>query len=73
MVPLEKTVNKKKGQKTGTELERVHEWIKSGLRVMIAISKLDGTMTHRPFAEFVDRINNSSQHQVFLRAVEDES
>lgn len=73
VVPLEKTVNKKKGQKTGTELERVHEWIKSGLRVMIAISKLDGAMTNRLFAEFVDRINNSSQHQVFLHAVEDES
>jgi len=70
--PLEKTVNKKKGQKTGTELERVYEWIKSGLRVMIAISKLDGAMNNRAFSEFVDRINNSSKHAPFLQAVEDE-
>eukprot|EP00584_Thalassiosira_punctigera_P023758 CAMPEP_0172551974 /NCGR_PEP_ID=MMETSP1067-20121228/42878_1 /TAXON_ID=265564 ORGANISM="Thalassiosira punctigera, Strain Tpunct2005C2" /NCGR_SAMPLE_ID=MMETSP1067 /ASSEMBLY_ACC=CAM_ASM_000444 /LENGTH=1389 /DNA_ID=CAMNT_0013339865 /DNA_START=148 /DNA_END=4317 /DNA_ORIENTATION=+ len=70
--PLEKTVNKKKGQKTGTELERVYEWIKSGLRVMIAISKLDGAMNNRKFAEFVDRINNSPKHAPFLQAVEDE-
>lgn len=72
VAPLEKTVNKKKGQKTGTELERVYEWIKSGLRVMIAISKLDGAMTNRKFAEFVDRINNSSKHHPFIMAVEDE-
>jgi cullin-associated NEDD8-dissociated protein 1 len=73
VAPLEKTVNKKKGNKTGTELERVHEWIKSGLRVMIAISKLDGAMTNRVFADFVDRINKSSPHRVFLQAVEEES
>jgi cullin-associated NEDD8-dissociated protein 1 len=72
VAPLEKTVNKKKGQKTGTELERVYEWIKSGLRVMIAISKLDGAMNSRKFAEFVERINNSSKHQPFLNAVHDE-
>jgi len=72
VAPLEKTVNKKKGQKTGTELERVYEWIKSGLRVMIAVSKLDGAMNNRKFAEFVDRINNSSKHGPFLQAVEDE-
>ena len=27
--PLEKTLNKKNGQKTGTELERLNDWIKS--------------------------------------------
>ena len=73
VAPLEKTVNKKKGQKTGTELERVYEWIKSGLRVMIALSKLDGAMNNRKFAEFVERINNSSKHRIFLEAVEDEN
>jgi len=30
-------------------------------------------MTNRKFAEFVERINNSTQHQVFLQAVEEES
>ena len=73
VAPLEKTVNKKKGQKTGTELERVYEWIKSGLRVMIALSKLDGAMSNRKFADFVERINNSSKHRIFLDAVEDEN
>ena len=42
--PLEKAINKKKGTKTGTELERVHEWIKSALRVMLALSRVEGVM-----------------------------
>ncbi|KAL7470571.1 hypothetical protein ACHAXS_010825 [Conticribra weissflogii] len=70
--PLDKTVNKKKGTKTGTELERVYEWIKSGLRVMIALSMLDGAMNNRKFADFVNRIKNSSKHEPFLKAVEEE-
>ncbi|EED91192.1 hypothetical protein THAPSDRAFT_262874, partial [Thalassiosira pseudonana CCMP1335] len=69
---LEKTVNKKKGNKTGTELERVYEWIKSGLRVMLAISALDGATNSRKFADFVDRIKKSDKHRPFLQAVEDE-
>lgn len=69
---LDKTVNKKKGQKTGTELERVHEWIKSGLRVMLAISRVEGAMTNHQFADFFNRINNSSAHQFFLNAVDDD-
>jgi cullin-associated NEDD8-dissociated protein 1 len=42
--PLEKTINKKTSQKTGTELERANEWIKSGLRAMVALSRLDSVM-----------------------------
>ncbi|KAL3806814.1 hypothetical protein ACHAXA_010760, partial [Cyclostephanos tholiformis] len=70
--PLDKTVNKKKGQKTGTELERVCEWIKSGLRVMLAISRVDGAMTNSRFAEFFNKINNSSAHKFLLNAADDE-
>jgi cullin-associated NEDD8-dissociated protein 1 len=42
--PLEKTINKKTSQKTGTELERANEWIKSALRAMVALSRLDTVM-----------------------------
>lgn len=69
---LDKTVHKKKGQKTGTELERVYEWIKSGLRVMLAISKLDGIAGSRKFMDFVERIKNSKPHAPFLAQVENE-
>jgi cullin-associated NEDD8-dissociated protein 1 len=47
--PLEKTLNKKKGQKTGTELERLNDWIKSGLRVMVTLSHVDGSMRYVSF------------------------
>ena len=71
--PLDKTVHKKKGQKTGTELERVYEWIKSGLRVMLAMAELDGISGARNFMDFVDRIKKSKPHQPFLAQVEDET
>merc|ERR1719145_72242 len=72
VAPLEKTVNKKKGSKTGTELERVYEWIKSGLRTMLAISALEGASSMRKWSDFVERIKASAKHQPFLQAVEEE-
>jgi len=71
--PLEKTLNKKPGQKTGTELERLNEWIKSALRVMLALSKLEGAMNSRKFAEFVERVKgNEKKFKQLLAAVDDE-
>ena len=70
--PLEKTVNRKPGQKTGTELERLNEWIKSALRVMVTMSKLDGVMASRKFADFVDRVKSNSKFTAHLNALEDE-
>ena len=42
--PLEKTTNKKLKNKSGTELERAKEWVKSALRVMIVLSKVRDVM-----------------------------
>uniref|UniRef100_A0A7R9VF31 TATA-binding protein interacting (TIP20) domain-containing protein n=1 Tax=Pseudictyota dubia TaxID=2749911 RepID=A0A7R9VF31_9STRA len=70
--PLEKTVNKKKGQKTGTELERVNEWIKSGLRVMVALSHVEGVMDCRKFADFVERTRKMTKFHPMLEAIDDE-
>lgn len=70
--PLEKTMNKKAGQKTGTELERLNDWIKSALRVMIALSKLDGAMNSRKFADFCERIKGNSKFTDKIRAIEAE-
>lgn len=70
--PLEKTMHKKAGQKTGTELERLHEWIKSALRTMVTLSKVEGTMNNRKFAEFVDRTRANSKFRVQLEAIDDE-
>lgn len=59
--PLEKTLNKNTSKKTGTELERMNDWIKSALRVTLALSKLDGTMNSASFANFVGRVKNNSK------------
>lgn len=70
--PLEKTYNKKQGQKTGTELERLIDWKKSALRTMIALSKLEGAMNNRKFAEFCERTNANSKFRPLLDAIADE-
>eukprot|EP00979_Chaetoceros_neogracilis_P018000 scaffold10547_cov268-Chaetoceros_neogracile.AAC.9 len=44
VVPLEKTMNKKMGNKKGAELERATEWIKSAVRVMIVLSRVTDAM-----------------------------
>lgn len=69
---LEKTMNKKPGQKTGPELERLNEWIKSALRVMVTMSRLDGVMASRKFAEFVERVKGNSKFTGALAALEEE-
>lgn len=71
--PLEKTMNKKAGQKTGTELERLNDWIKSSIRVMLAISKLEGAMSSSKFADFVERMKGSAKHTHTIEALENET
>ena len=70
--PLEKTMHKKQGQKTGTELERLHEWIKSALRAMVTLSKLEGAMNCRKFAEFFERTRMNAKFRPALEAINDE-
>lgn len=71
--PLEKTITKKQGSKSGTELERFNDWIKSALRVMVALSRLDGAInSSRRFAEFVERVENNSKYTPFLQALKEE-
>jgi cullin-associated NEDD8-dissociated protein 1 len=70
--PLEKTMNKKPGQKAGTELERLNDWIKSALRVMLTLSKLEGAMNSRKFADFVERVKGNSKFITQLCALEEE-
>lgn len=37
--PLRKTISKKAGKSTGTELERKMEWIKSAVRVVLVLDR----------------------------------
>lgn len=72
--PLEKTLKKSQGQKSGTELERFNDWIKSALRVVLALNRLEGAMNSRKFAEFVDRVRNdpNSKYRPILQSLEEE-
>lgn len=70
--PLEKTLHKKPGQKTGTELERLNDWIKSSLRALLALSRLDGAMNARKFAEFYQRTVVNSKFSPILSVLEEE-
>lgn len=69
---MDKTFKKKTANKTGTELERAKEWIKSGLRALLAMSKLEGSMTNRRFATLVERVKGDAKFRPMLDAVEDE-
>lgn len=70
--PLEKTMFKKKGDKSGTELERLHDWIKSALRTMLALGKLEGVMNNRKFAEFYQRTCANTKFRSLLDAIAEE-
>jgi len=65
--PLEKTLNKKQGQRTGTELERWNEWIKSALRAVVALSKLEGLPLK--FTDFFERTKQNPKFTQQLKAI----
>jgi len=67
--PLETTMRKKAGPKTGTELERFNEWIKSAVRTMVVLSKLEGVMNNRKFADFLSRTRANSKFESMLEAI----
>jgi len=71
--PLEKTLMKKPGAKTGTELERLNDWIKSALRVTLALSKLEGAMNCRVFADFVGRVKGNSKFTAMIETLGEEN
>lgn len=70
--PLEKTMNKKAGSKTGTELERLNDWIKSSLRVMMALSTMDGAKSSTKFMDLVQRVKGSAKFASQLAALDEE-
>lgn len=69
--PLEKTMNKKMGNKKGAELERATEWVKSAVRVMVELSRVTDAMTCPSFADLVARIRKNDKFRVMLKEVDD--
>jgi len=71
IAPLQKTLNKRMGNKTGTELERAMEWVKSALRIIFVLSRVEGAMNLQMFADFVERTRKSPTHQIMLKELEE--
>ena len=71
--PLEKTIRKKPGQKTGTELERLNDWVKSALRVVLSLAKVEGTMSSRKFLEFSERVKADAKFNAMIQSLSEES
>jgi len=72
--PLEKTMKKKIPEsKTGAELERLHDWIKGAIRVMLTLSRLDGALKSRKFSDFVERSKADEKYADKIRAIQEDS
>jgi len=70
MDPLEKCIWKKIGSnKTATELERSQEWVKSGLRALLALSQVEGAMNSRRLTDLVQRTKNNTKFHAMLEAL----
>merc|ERR1711862_97518 len=70
MDPLEKCIWKKRmNNSTATELERFQEWVKSGLRALLALNQVDGAMNCRKLTELVQRTKNNSKFYAMLDAL----
>jgi cullin-associated NEDD8-dissociated protein 1 len=71
--PLEKTMNKKAGNKTGTELERLNDLIKSSIRVMITLSAMEGANGSTKFMDLVQRVKGNTKFASQLDAIDNEN
>jgi cullin-associated NEDD8-dissociated protein 1 len=71
--PLEKTVNKKiKEDQVGTEVERAKDLIRSGLRVVEALSQVRDTDTHPKFHSFHESVKKNASLAKLLEEVKSE-
>lgn len=68
--PLENTMNKKTSNKSGTELERALEWVKSAVRVMVTMSHVNESMSCPEFADLVVRMKKSSTIMPIIKVIE---
>jgi cullin-associated NEDD8-dissociated protein 1 len=71
--PLGKTMSKKAGQKSGTELERLNDWIKSAVRVMLALNNVEGASNSRKFVEFVERVKADPKFSAIIESLATEN
>lgn len=69
--PLIKTINKKFGKKTGTELERAQEWVKSAVRVAYILARDTDAPNSSKFADFYARVKKDERSQMMLAELDE--
>ncbi len=73
--PLDKIVNKKpnKDAAAGPETERANELIKSGLRAVLALNRMeDVSAVSRKWSDFVEKVRKTEHNVAFLQVIENE-
>ncbi|CAM9544843.1 unnamed protein product, partial [Discosporangium mesarthrocarpum] len=71
--PLEKTCNKQvKAEQVGTEVERANDLIRSALRCVVAISRIEGLEVSRRFGEFMDRLHRKDRLVSMIASIRSE-
>lgn len=71
--PLEKTCNKQvKAEQVGTEVERANDLIRSALRCVVAIQRVDDVTVSRKFSEFMDRLQRKERLVSMMASIKSE-
>eukprot|EP00903_Cladosiphon_okamuranus_P016633 g15341.t1 len=71
--PLEKTCNKQvKAQQVGTEVERANDLIRSALRCVVAISRIDEVEVSLKFTSFMDRLQRKERLVTMMSNIKSE-
>ncbi|CBN79044.1 conserved unknown protein [Ectocarpus siliculosus] len=71
--PLEKTCNKQvKAEQVGTEVERANDLIRSALRCVVAISKIDEIEVSHKFTEFMERLHRKDRLVNMMASIKSE-
>lgn len=69
--PLENTMSKKTSNKSGTELERALEWVKSAVRVMMTICHVNESMNCAEFADLVIRMKKNNTISSIIKEIDE--
>jgi len=72
MMLTNQAIKRKTNKKTGTELSRANESIKSGLRALFAIAKLDTAIHNERLSSLVNRVKKDSKFKPMLDSLESE-
>jgi len=69
--PLEKTIFRKPFKRVGIELERLNEWKKSAVRVLLVVSKVRNVMENRKFVDLLAKVKKTPESLAMMESLEE--